>query len=236
MLAVILIYFLSQAVAGLLISLYPALRGWSLARITLWLDNSVSAQFAYFAITGGLILGSVYAYLRAFNISPAAIGLRRPRWSDLLYGLAALPLYFVLYVVTVGLVSHFVPGLNINQTQDLGFNNVHGALALSLTFASLVILPPLTEEIMMRGLLYSSLRKAMPVVTAGVVTSALFAIAHLPEGGSGGPLYIAALDTFVLGLVLVYLRQKTDGLWASMSLHALKNGIAFIALFLVHVR
>jgi membrane protease YdiL (CAAX protease family) len=89
---------------------------------------------------------------------------------------------------------------------------------------------------MMRGLLYSSLRKAMPVVTAGVVTSALFAIAHLPEGGSGGPLYIAALDTFVLGLVLVYLRQKTDGLWASMSLHALKNGIAFIALFLVHVR
>jgi membrane protease YdiL (CAAX protease family) len=52
---------------------------------------------------------------------------------------------------------------------------------------------------------------------------------------SGGLLYIAGLDTFILSLFLIYLREKTDGLWASMALHALKNGVAFVALFVLHV-
>jgi membrane protease YdiL (CAAX protease family) len=86
---------------------------------------------------------------------------------------------------------------------------------------------------MMRGFLYSSLKKAMPVGLAAVSVSLLFAAAHLPEGGAAGPLYIAAIDTFILSLVLVYLREKTGSLWASITLHALKNGIAFVALFVV---
>jgi membrane protease YdiL (CAAX protease family) len=49
-------------------------------------------------------------------------------------------------------------------------------------------------------------------------------------------LYIAAIDTFTLSLILVYLREKTGGLWSSMGLHAIKNGIAFVSLFIVHVR
>ena len=128
------------------------------------------------------------------------------------------------------------PGLNVNQQQDIGFTNVHGAGALILTFISLVILPPLAEEIMVRGFLYSTLKKAMPALSAVLLTSALFAAAHLPEGGAAGPLYIAALDTFVLSLVLIYLREKTGSLWGSITLHATKNGIAFVALFALHVR
>jgi membrane protease YdiL (CAAX protease family) len=108
-------------------------------------------------------------------------------------------------------------------------------LALTLTFVSLVILPPITEEILVRGFLYSSLKKALPLIWAALLTSAMFAIAHLPEGGASGPLYIAALDTFVLSLVLIYLREKTGGLWASITLHAIKNGVAFAALFILHL-
>ena len=70
---------------------------------------------------------------------------------------------------------------------------------------------------------------------AVIGTSLLFAAGHLAEGGSAGLLYIAAIDTFSLSLVLIYLREKTDGLWASMTLHALKNGIAFVALFALHL-
>jgi hypothetical protein len=88
---------------------------------------------------------------------------------------------------------------------------------------------------MVRGFLYSSLKKALPVVWAVVLTSGIFAIAHLSGGGATGPLYIAALDTFVLSLVLIYLREKTGGLWASITLHAIKNGIAFMALFVFHL-
>ena len=144
-----------------------------------------------------------------------------------------MPVYYVLYLLTVGLVSHFVPSLNVNQHQDIGFTNVHGFAPLLFTFISLVILPPITEEIMVRGFLYSSLKKGMPTIAAVIVTSAIFASAHLPEGGAAGPLYIAALDTFVLSLVLIFLREKTGSLWASITLHAFKNGVAFVALFVL---
>jgi membrane protease YdiL (CAAX protease family) len=106
---------------------------------------------------------------------------------------------------------------------------------LTLTFISLVILPPLVEETLMRGYLYGSLRKNMSKIGAALVTSIIFASAHL-EFGSGAPLlWIAALDTFVLSLFLVYLREKTGSLWAGMLVHALKNGIAFASLFIFHL-
>jgi len=233
---VVVVYFVSQLIAGSLVTLYPLSMHWSNARATDWLNNSIGAQFAYVLMAEVLVIGSVYWFLRFRKLGLAAIGLKRPRWSDPVYGLAALPLYFILYLLAVTVVSHFVPSLNINEQQQLGFNNVHGAEPLILTFISLVILPPLAEEIMVRGFLYSSLKKAMPMAGAVIATSAIFAAAHLPEGGAAGPLYIAALDTFVLSLVLIYLREKTGSLWASITLHALKNGIAFTALFALHLK
>ncbi|MGC1176912.1 MAG: type II CAAX endopeptidase family protein [Candidatus Saccharimonadales bacterium] len=230
------IYYVSQLFGGLLISIYPITRHWSNAQANDWLGNSVVAQFGYILLAEAFTIGAIYLFLKRYRLGFKVIGLRRPRWTDLGYGLAAVPFYYVLYLLTVGVASHLIPGLDVNQQQQIGFDNVHGVAALILTFISLVILPPLTEEIMVRGFLYSSLKKAMPTIAAVIVTSAIFASAHLPEGGATGPLYIAALDTFVLSLVLIYLREKTGGLWASMTLHAVKNGVAFMALFILHVR
>jgi membrane protease YdiL (CAAX protease family) len=59
----------------------------------------------------------------------------------------------------------------------------------------------------------------------------LFGVAHL-QFGSGAPLlWVAALDTFTLSIVLCYLREKTGSVWAGVFLHAIKNAIAFVALF-----
>jgi membrane protease YdiL (CAAX protease family) len=142
-----------------------------------------------------------------------------------------LPVYLGIYLVAYAIIKHLVPGLNVNEKQQLGFNNISGAKEMILTFISLVILPPIGEEILFRGFLYSSLKKNLPIVVAVLGTCTIFAIGHLPEGGAAGPLYIAAIDTFVLSLVLIYLREKTGGLWASMTLHGLKNCIAFVALY-----
>ena len=233
---VLLVFFGSQLLSGLLVSVYPHAKHWSGQRAADWLNNSVNAQFIYIVLAETLLLAALYLFLRRRKLGLATIGLRRPRWSDPVYGLAAVAPYFVLYLLTVGVVSHLVPALNVNQQQQLGFNNVQGSGQLLMAFISLVVLPPIAEEIVVRGFLYSSLKKAMPMVWAVVITSGIFAAAHLPEGGAAGPLYIAALDTFVLSLVLIYLREKTGGLWASMTLHAIKNGVAFAALFAFHLR
>lgn len=236
MLFVAIVFYASQIVSALVISLYPIYKHWSNARAVDWSNNSISVQFLFILMAEGLMIGAIYAFLRGYRLSFKAIGLRRPRWSDLAYGLAAAPFYFLFYLLTVVVVQHFAPSLNIDQQQQLGFDNVTGSLPLIMTFISLVVLPPLAEEIMVRGFLYSTLKKALPLGAAVVATSALFAAAHLPEGGAAGPLYIAAIDTFILSLVLIYLREKTDGLWAPITLHAIKNGIAFVALFVLNVR
>ncbi len=233
---VVIIFYAAEVFGALAVSIYPYLHHWSHAQATDWLTNSTAAQFVYILLAESLILGALYLFLKHYRSTFSIIGLKRPRWRDAAYGLMAVPAYYLLYLLSVGVVTHFVPGLNVDQHQQIGFTDVQGGAALIMAFISLVILPALTEEIMVRGFLYSSLRKAMKIIPAALVTSLIFAAAHLPEGGPAGPLYIAALDTFILSLVLIYLRQKTGSLWASITLHAIKNGIAFMALFIIHVK
>ena len=233
---VIVVYYASEIFGGLILSIYPGLQHWSHSQAMDWLTNSVIAQFFYLALASGGILTALYFFLKRYGCTFKTIGLKRPRWSDPLYGLMAVPVYYLLYLISVSLVTHFIPSFNVNEQQQVGFNNVHGFIPLALAFISLVILPPITEETMVRGFLYGSLKKGMAIIPAAIATSLIFAAAHLPEGGAAGPLYIAALDTFILSLVLVYLREKTGSLWSSITLHAIKNGIAFVALFVVHAR
>ena len=84
---------------------------------------------------------------------------------------------------------------------------------------------------MVRGFLFTGLTQKMNVVLAAIVTSIIFAAAHL-QWGSGAPLlWAAAADTFTLSMVLVWLRHKTGSLWPGIGVHFIKNGIAFLALF-----
>ena len=102
-----------------------------------------------------------------------------------------------------------------------------------LTFVSLVVLPPLAEETVFRGFVYTGIRRRFPFLLSAVITSVLFAIPHLQFGEGAPLLWVAALDTFVLSLVLCYVRERTNSLWPGILIHALKNGIAFVALFLI---
>lgn len=162
------------------------------------------------------------------------IGWRGLRWRDVVFALAGFALYFVGYAVVLTIATHIFPAINVDQKQELGFQDTSGNINLFLTFLSLVVLPPIVEETVFRGFVFSGLKNKLPFIYAAIATSLLFASAHL-QYGSGKPLlWIAAIDTFTLSLVLCYLRQKTGGLWAGIFLHALKNGIAFVSLFLLH--
>lgn len=229
-LLVLAIYVMSQVV-GLAVLVYPILRHWSAAKSSSWLNNSTYAQFFYIIIVEAFTVLAVLQLLRWFKVDKKVIGLRRPRLKDPLYALLAAPVYYILYIIAIAVTSTFVKGLNVSEAQNVGFNGVHGVAELIVTFISLVILPPIAEEILVRGFLYSSLKKGLPQIAAAIVTSIIFASAHLPEG-TAGLLWIGFIDTFILSMVLVYLREKTDGLWSGMTLHGLKNGVAYFVLYL----
>ncbi len=230
-----IIFFGAQVISGVFLSYYRYPKHWTNQQVLDWLTNSISAQFLFILIAEFLVVLGVYLFVRRYKNGLQVIGLRRPRWTDPLWGLSALLPYLIIYLVAVGIITYFIPGLNVSEKQQLGFSNPSGAGQIALTFLSLVILPPIAEEILFRGFLYSSLKKNLPTAAAVIGTSVLFAVGHLPEGGSAGPLYIAAIDTFILSLILILLREKTGGLWASMTLHALKNTVAFIALFAAYI-
>jgi membrane protease YdiL (CAAX protease family) len=102
-------------------------------------------------------------------------------------------------------------------------------------FISLVVLPTIVEEILVRGFLYGGLRNKLRPVGAGLIASLIFAAAHL-QFGSGEPLlWVAAIDTFILSLFLIRLRETTGNLWSGMTVHFMKNGLAFTALFIIGV-
>ena len=197
----IAIFFIAQYAASLLLSLYALIRGWDYQQATSWLTNSVTAQFFFILFFEAVSVGLLYGLFKYYHRSLAVIGLKRPRLKDSGYALLAYPVYLIIYIVVIALATHLFPSLNVNQAQHIGFNSVHGIYQLVITFISLVVLPPIAEELLFRGFLFEGLKKSMPVIYAGIITSLIFAAAHLPEGGASGPFWIGALDVFILSLV-----------------------------------
>jgi hypothetical protein len=90
---------------------------------------------------------------------------------------------------------------------------------LSMYAVFLVLVAPVTEEVLFRGLLYLPLRAALGPRAAAVVVAAVFAAAHmhLPS----------VLPLFVLGLALVWLLEATRTLWGAIAGHMLFNAVSF---------
>lgn len=228
----VVLYFLADVLAQIGITAYVSFRGWNNDQAQAWLEGSVFPQFFYVLMIDSILVVAIGLFLKRYKGGIAAIGLKRPRLGDLGYALGAYPFYFVGLIIVTLIASSVFTGLNIDQEQELGFDNPTGGLQLAVTFVSLVILPPLIEEVLFRGVLFASLRKRLQFWISAVITSFIFACAHL-SASSEGPLYIAAIDTFILSLVLCWLREKTGSLWASILLHAIKNGVAFATLFII---
>jgi len=238
---VLIIYLLTQVIAAFLISIYPAFKHWDSFQANQWINNSVTAQFWVTLVIEALTVVFLGIFLKRTKSSFKEIGLRgKLQLIDLGYSLAGFAAYFTVFYIVLSGVTKAIPSFNASQKQDLGFSSSTSGNELWLVFISLVILPPIVEEILFRGYLYTRLRDRMPKilrypkVIAAVLTSLIFASFHLLESTSG-LLWIAGLDTFVLSLVLVFLREKTNKLYASMGLHMIKNFLAFASLFLFHL-
>lgn len=154
-----------------------------------------------------------------------AVGWVRPRPRQLLNVLPAFVVYFAVSASLVLLASRFLPGFDANQAQDVGFKNMMLSKELLAGFISLVILTPIFEETIFRGVLFKGLRRSLPFWVSAVLSSALFAVAH----GQ----WNVALDTFALGMISSYILERSGTIATSITLHALKNGLAFCLLFLL---
>ncbi len=231
----IVIYVIPQVIVGALLFAYGNSKQWSSSQTNDWLTGSIPAQFVYTFFVEAMALGIVWLVLKYYKAAVRTIGLLRPMLKDILYALVGFAVYFVMYLVLLAIVKQLVPSLNVNQQQDVGFQNATTTATLVMAFVSLVILPPFAEEIIFRGFVFTGFRRKFGFVIATLGTSILFAAPHLLEGDGGGLLWVAGIDTLILSFVLCFLREKTGRLWAGMGVHGLKNGLAFASLFIFHV-
>lgn len=228
-------YISSDIIAGLTLSLLPIFTGWSTQELQSWLNSSVVAQFIAVLLVVGVLGLILTNFLRSRKVSWSRLGLKTPQSRDVKYALIGYVVYFVAFIIVSEFVSSFVSGLNLEQEQEIIFNKSVTGPALGLVFLSLVILPAFFEEMLFRGFLYTGLRTKWPKAVAALVASILFAIAHLQLGSGNALLWIAALDTFILSLILIYIREKTGSLAGPIMIHFTKNSLAFIVLFLLKV-
>jgi membrane protease YdiL (CAAX protease family) len=82
-----------------------------------------------------------------------------------------------------------------------------------------VVLAPVVEELIFRGVIFSGFTKNFRPVWAVILSALLFALFHLNPWQLG--------PTFLLGLLLGFVRLRTGSLLAAIFTHALHNGMIF---------
>ncbi|HSX35563.1 MAG TPA: type II CAAX endopeptidase family protein [Patescibacteria group bacterium] len=225
-------FVVGEFIAAAVVGLFPHLLGWPTDQANAWL-SSTAGQFVFVVLAEGLVLLIARSFIRWRKGTLADVGIyRKPQLYDAAVGIIAFAIYFVAVTLVLNWASSQLH-VNIGQKQELGFDIVTGTTAKVMAFVSLVLLPPLVEEIMFRGFLFGSLRKKLPFAATTLLVSVIFASLHLLEGEGSGLLWVAGIDTFVLSLILCYVREKTGNIWAGMAVHMLKNGMAFLYLYVL---
>ena len=93
-----------------------------------------------------------------------------------------------------------------------------------LTVLYSVILAPICEELIFRGVTMRCARKALPFWLANIMQAALFGLFHLN--------WIQGIYAFALGIVLGYVCERGGSIYYSMGLHFLFNLWGTLSVFL----
>lgn len=219
--------------ASLILGLVWGAFGMNETSFITWVTTPFGALL-YSLLSAVITVGLIALYIARSHSNWRSIGIIPPRWKHVRTAVVAVLIYFAIYVVVISVVKALIPALNLEQEQDLGITTPHGMVEMILVFVTLVVLPPIVEETVFRGFMFSGLRTRLPFVVSAILTSMLFALGHLQLGnGTGAPLlWVAAIDTFVLSMVMCYVRERTGSIVPTMIMHLLKNLLAFSFLYI----
>lgn len=157
-------------------------------------------------------------FLYRRQVSLQQIGWRWSRWRWFMMAFVLYCLQIILAAVVVAFIKALWPQINLNEVQDVTpFGNQHWAIWAS--FAASVLIAPIIEETLFRGLLFSSLRTKLPIWAAALIAAAIFGLLH---GQINAMIY-----TFIFGLLLTWLYVRSRSLLPGVLLHTLNNMIAF---------
>ncbi|MEH2015235.1 CPBP family intramembrane glutamic endopeptidase [Nostoc sp.] len=212
-------FFMGQIFVPLVLSLLPIPRPITDVRL-----QAFSVLISYLLVASGALLVLYFSLKRFFPLPEFWFRFRfQDNWF--LWGLggycAALPI-----VVVVSLINQqlWQGQGGSNPLLQLALESRDG-VALGIFFFTAAIAAPFFEEILFRGFLLPSLTRYLPVWGSILISSLLFAIAHLSLS--------EILPLTALGIVLGVVYTRSRNLLAPMLLHSLWNSGTLLSLFLL---
>lgn len=173
-----------------------------------------------------LIVATLLSIIFQFSgYSWKSLGIKNTALKNYLLIIPISVVYLMIGSILLAVAIKFLPGFDVKEAQEVGMKTVVSWRQLLAGFVALVVLTPIVEELVFRGILFRGLNKRMAFWLAALITSLLFAAVH----GQ----WNVGIDTFVMSLASCYLVKKSDSIYPSMILHALKNSVAFVALFAI---
>ena len=181
--------------------------------------SSVSLTLVIVAVEFGVL----WWLKRKYSLKLSDFGLRK---FKVFRSIGYIGLFYIVTAILVAivfaLIKTFVPQINVDQAQDVGFEFGRSGWGLAFSFVSTVIVAPLIEEIYFRGVILPVLVRRWGWLIGAVVSSALFAVLHFQPN--------VIIFTFLLGLFLSLMYMRLKSIVPGILLHMLNNLLAFALL------
>lgn len=223
--AYLCLYVGVQGMVAVLATLYVA--------VNLYLKNS-SIDIYYLAITVSETLTESLAWITIISsvifvgIVMLTLSVRKPSIKENLSlkkfdkkQLIPLTIFAISsnYAVSVifGMLIPFTEKMQLEYDMSVEMTMGGGLLE---TFILAVIVAPIVEEILCRGLIYTRLKQGFWAPVAGFLSSLVFGLLH----GT----FIWVMYATLLGLIFVVALEKTKSLYACIYLHFVFNLVGFI--------
>ncbi len=126
---------------------------------------------------------------------------------------AAVVLGASVWLISMWLLAALASQLDV--TAPPGLNQAIQRSPLPMAILTLVVMAPIGEELVFRGVLARGLATRLPTVAAIAISAALFSLYHRN--------LVQALPTFMIGIPLAWLAIRSDSLIPGVILHALNN-------------
>jgi membrane protease YdiL (CAAX protease family) len=177
------------------------------------------AEAAYATVTGmvasvaPLVVLVIAAKIRQWRLREY-FALRSARLRDLVLGIACLAALIVIFEAMPSLL-----GIDDGSSKVVdAYRAARLAGVLPLLWVAMVVVAPVTEELLFRGFLHRGWSRSWLGVTGTVVlASALWALLHQQYS------WLGILFIFLMGLIFGWLRQRSGSTTLPIVLHALNN-------------
>lgn len=195
--------------------------------LVLFDDSKTTFRLARYVGSLLMIFVPLFWVNKKYGLSKEVLGLRKGNLnllSHVLIGVIAAFIYFFLLQLTP--FRYGAAPIDLK----LSYSSVNLILLpFSISGFATTVLTPVSEEIMIRGFIYGYLRKKQGVFFGLFLQAVLFSLLHYNVYGNA---LNAVVQTFIIGLILGLLYEKTESLYPSMICHGVINYLSIIAFVL----